>query len=204
MVQRSMWKFGSAPKVDLRMTWQSCVRCPPRTRTTWPSRAEPRRRTRQIMTTGGCSHQPGVTLPLPNRCNNIVVTNVNNNSSRMSSRTYHGGTLEGFGGPVNVDPYTLDGIDPTLDSCCQREVGTVGYRDLPILYPLLFRRRLSQGFKYTSFLSDYHHYYYYYCYSLLLARIESKIQCHSHNLATARCGCLGGTSTSSSRLNTRL
>jgi hypothetical protein len=40
-----------------------------------------------------------------------------------SHRTYQGGTvLEGLGGPVHVDPYTFDGIDPTLDSCCQREV----------------------------------------------------------------------------------
>lgn len=30
--------------------------------------------------------------------------------------------MEGLGGPVNMDPYTLSGIDPTLDSCCQREV----------------------------------------------------------------------------------
>lgn len=43
----------------------------------------------------------------------------------MSSQTtYQGGrTLEGLGGPVNVDPYSFEGIDPTLDSCCQREVG---------------------------------------------------------------------------------
>eukprot|EP00934_Nitzschia_sp_Nitz4_P007517 Nitzschia sp. Nitz4//scaffold105_size73764//35042//36226//NITZ4_005676-RA/size73764-augustus-gene-0.50-mRNA-1//1//CDS//3329532447//7507//frame0 len=33
-----------------------------------------------------------------------------------------GGTLEGLGGPVNMDKYSLDGIDPTLDVCCQREV----------------------------------------------------------------------------------
>jgi hypothetical protein len=30
--------------------------------------------------------------------------------------------MEGLGGPVNAESYTLDGIDPTLDSCCQREV----------------------------------------------------------------------------------
>ena len=29
---------------------------------------------------------------------------------------------EGLGGPVSIDPYHFDGIDPTLDSCCQREV----------------------------------------------------------------------------------
>lgn len=33
-----------------------------------------------------------------------------------------GGTLEGLGGPISMDPYRLDGIDPTLDACCQREV----------------------------------------------------------------------------------
>jgi hypothetical protein len=29
--------------------------------------------------------------------------------------------LEGLGGPVNLERYSLEGIDPTLDSCCQRE-----------------------------------------------------------------------------------
>ena len=29
---------------------------------------------------------------------------------------------EGLGGPVSLDPYHFDGIDPTLDSCCQREI----------------------------------------------------------------------------------
>jgi hypothetical protein len=33
-----------------------------------------------------------------------------------------GGTLEGLGGPVRMDAVRHDGIDPTLDSCCQREV----------------------------------------------------------------------------------
>ena len=42
-----------------------------------------------------------------------------------SRRAYQGGTLEGLGGPVNAESYTLDGIDPTLDSCCQREVRNV-------------------------------------------------------------------------------
>jgi len=42
-----------------------------------------------------------------------------------SRRAYQGGTLEGLGGPVNAETYTLDGIDPTLDSCCQREVRDV-------------------------------------------------------------------------------
>ena len=32
------------------------------------------------------------------------------------------GMMEGLGGPVRMDPYTAQGIDPTLDSCCQREV----------------------------------------------------------------------------------
>ena len=36
--------------------------------------------------------------------------------------SYRGGTLEGLGGPVEMDSYHFDGIDPTLDSCCQREV----------------------------------------------------------------------------------
>ena len=30
--------------------------------------------------------------------------------------------FEGYGGPVNVNRADLSGIDPTLDSCCQREV----------------------------------------------------------------------------------
>jgi hypothetical protein len=30
--------------------------------------------------------------------------------------------MEGIGGPVDMDPYSLNGIDPTLDACCQREV----------------------------------------------------------------------------------
>jgi hypothetical protein len=29
--------------------------------------------------------------------------------------------LEGLGGPVHAERYSLEGIDPTLDSCCQRE-----------------------------------------------------------------------------------
>ncbi len=35
---------------------------------------------------------------------------------------YDDGKLEGLGGPVRVDEYTLDGIDPTLEDCCRREV----------------------------------------------------------------------------------
>ena len=30
--------------------------------------------------------------------------------------------MEGLGGPVRMDEYNFDGIDPTLDACCQREV----------------------------------------------------------------------------------
>ena len=33
--------------------------------------------------------------------------------------------FEGYGGPVNINPEDHDhaaGIDPTLESCCQREV----------------------------------------------------------------------------------
>jgi len=33
-----------------------------------------------------------------------------------------GGTWEGLGGPTRMDEYSFDGIDPTLDACCQREV----------------------------------------------------------------------------------
>ena len=33
-----------------------------------------------------------------------------------------GGTLEGLGGPIRMDEVRYDGIDPTLDACCQREV----------------------------------------------------------------------------------
>jgi hypothetical protein len=40
----------------------------------------------------------------------------------MASKSHEGGNLEGLGGPVSVDKYHFDGIDPTLDSCCQREV----------------------------------------------------------------------------------
>jgi hypothetical protein len=37
--------------------------------------------------------------------------------------TYRGGTsLEGLGGPVQMNPYDLGGIDPALEECCQREV----------------------------------------------------------------------------------
>jgi hypothetical protein len=30
--------------------------------------------------------------------------------------------MEGLGGPVEMDAYTLDGIDPSLEDCCRREV----------------------------------------------------------------------------------
>lgn len=42
----------------------------------------------------------------------------------MATTGYRGGTLEGLGGPVEMDPYHFDGIDPTLDSCCQREIAS--------------------------------------------------------------------------------
>jgi hypothetical protein len=32
------------------------------------------------------------------------------------------GMMEGLGGPVQMDSYNFDGIDPTLDACCEREV----------------------------------------------------------------------------------
>ncbi|CAB9497304.1 expressed unknown protein [Seminavis robusta] len=38
-----------------------------------------------------------------------------------------GGTLEGLGGPIRMDPVSYDGIDPTLDSCCQREIKSNRY-----------------------------------------------------------------------------
>ena len=37
-----------------------------------------------------------------------------------------GATWEGLGGPVGMQEVTTNGIDPTLDSCCQREVRTTG------------------------------------------------------------------------------
>ena len=30
--------------------------------------------------------------------------------------------MEGLGGPIRMDEYNFDGIDPTLDACCQREL----------------------------------------------------------------------------------
>ena len=30
--------------------------------------------------------------------------------------------FEGYGGPIRMDQADLSGIDPTLESCCQREV----------------------------------------------------------------------------------
>ena len=30
--------------------------------------------------------------------------------------------MEGLGAPVRINPYSADGIDPTLDECCRREV----------------------------------------------------------------------------------
>ena len=30
--------------------------------------------------------------------------------------------MEGLGGEVSLDHYNLDGIDPTLEDCCRREV----------------------------------------------------------------------------------
>mmetsp|Transcript_22334 Transcript_22334/g.32981 ORF Transcript_22334/g.32981 Transcript_22334/m.32981 type:complete len:377 (+) Transcript_22334:51-1181(+) len=33
-----------------------------------------------------------------------------------------GNAWEGYGGPVRLDKYHLDGIDPALDDCCRREV----------------------------------------------------------------------------------
>ena len=33
--------------------------------------------------------------------------------------------FEGYGGPVNVNRADLSGIDPTLEACCQREVGII-------------------------------------------------------------------------------
>ena len=42
----------------------------------------------------------------------------------MSGGTYRGGTLEGLGGQIEVDPYNISAgtIDPCLEDCCRREV----------------------------------------------------------------------------------
>ena len=34
----------------------------------------------------------------------------------------YNGMMEGLGGPVRMDQYNSNGIDPTLDACCQRDV----------------------------------------------------------------------------------
>ena len=44
-----------------------------------------------------------------------------------------GGTLEGLGGPIRMDEVRHDGIDPTLDSCCQREVRPKIYESVPCI-----------------------------------------------------------------------
>ena len=31
-------------------------------------------------------------------------------------------TWEGIGGPIRMDHASMEGIDPTLDACCRREV----------------------------------------------------------------------------------
>jgi hypothetical protein len=36
--------------------------------------------------------------------------------------TYRGGNTEGLGAPIEMDPYKLGGIDPSLEDCCRREV----------------------------------------------------------------------------------
>ena len=38
-----------------------------------------------------------------------------------------GGMMEGLGGPVRMDQYSIGGIDPALDDCCRREVRTFFY-----------------------------------------------------------------------------
>jgi hypothetical protein len=44
-------------------------------------------------------------------------------SDTANMGTYQGGgMMEGLGGPIRMNPYTADGIDPALDECCQREV----------------------------------------------------------------------------------
>jgi hypothetical protein len=32
------------------------------------------------------------------------------------------GMMEGLGGPVDMDPFSIGGIDPALEDCCRREV----------------------------------------------------------------------------------
>ena len=43
----------------------------------------------------------------------------------MADDNARGGTWEGLGGPVRMDAVNMAGLDPTLDSCSQREVRTV-------------------------------------------------------------------------------
>jgi len=46
----------------------------------------------------------------------------------MMSSSSGGATWEGLGGPVGMKEVTTGGIDPTLDSCCQREIESNRYR----------------------------------------------------------------------------
>lgn len=42
-------------------------------------------------------------------------------SKRTTSSNHHIGAWEGYGGPIQRERVNLEDIDPTLDSCCQRE-----------------------------------------------------------------------------------
>jgi hypothetical protein len=54
-------------------------------------------------------------------CTTIAIPNVHIIMYKVGGNN---NTLEGLGGPVRVDEYTLEGIDPTLEDCCRREVRT--------------------------------------------------------------------------------
>jgi hypothetical protein len=49
-------------------------------------------------------------------------TKLTNLYIHLTTKAEYQGMMEGIGGPVDMDPYSLKGIDPTLDACCQREV----------------------------------------------------------------------------------
>jgi hypothetical protein len=55
-----------------------------------------------------------VLLSLSPRTSNLYIVSI---ASQMSSELW-----EGVGGPVRMDEANLNGIDPTLDACCRREV----------------------------------------------------------------------------------
>jgi hypothetical protein len=54
----------------------------------------------------------------------VETTSSKDNKQRRPtmSKYNQGGMMEGLGGPVQMDPYNLGGIDPALEDCCRREV----------------------------------------------------------------------------------